>query len=85
MQASIDVIMVMELNELLKQHHIDYTLHTVGGCSCCGMELECTGESYPIDEIIKVINEYLSQKWLVASYQESYPLMIYIDTKFNKG
>lgn len=83
MKATVDVIMVMELNELLKNHHIEYSLHTVGGCSCCGLELKCEGKEISKNTILDIINDYLSHKWLVASFSLYDDSLLYIDSQFN--
>lgn len=82
MKATVDVIMVLKLNQILKEHGLEYTLHTVGGCSCCGLELKCHGKEENIDDILKIINEYLATKWLIASYQPSHPQILYVSSRF---
>ncbi len=84
MQSTVDVMMVEELNQILKKRKIDYSLHTVGGCSCCGLRLRCDGQSYDNQEILSIINDYLATKWLVASFQKDDPTMLYIDSKFHR-
>lgn len=39
--------MILEINQLLKQNNIEYSIHGVGGCTCCGLELRQEGKSYP--------------------------------------
>lgn len=51
--------MIFEINQLLKQNNIEYSIHGVGGCTCCGLELRQEGKSYPTDKILEVINGYL--------------------------
>lgn len=51
--------MILEINQLLKQNNIEYSIHGVGGCTCCGLELRQEGKSYPTDTILEVINGYL--------------------------
>lgn len=76
--------MVTQLNQILKDYNIEYSLHTIGGCSCCGLELRCEGREYDRDKILEIINQFLASKWLVASYQMNNPMMLYIDSKFNR-
>ena len=44
--------MILEINQLLKQNNIEYSIHGVGGCTCCGLELRQEGKSYPTDKIL---------------------------------
>ncbi len=84
MKATVDFLMITEMNQILKNKNIDYSLHAVGGCSCCGLQLRCHGEAYDIDDILNIVNEYLATKWLVASYQDYDKTMFYINSKFEK-
>ncbi|MFR7591704.1 MAG: hypothetical protein ACLUVC_09690 [Longibaculum sp.] len=83
MESTVDVLMVFQLNQILKEKGIEYSLHTIAGCSCCGMKLRCDGKTYDPIEILKIINEYLAQKWLVASYQVDNQNILYVDSKFH--
>ena len=56
--------MILEINQLLKQNNIEYSIHGVGGCTCCGLELRQEGKSYPTDKILEVINGYLKNHWI---------------------
>ena len=51
--------MILEINQLLNENNIEYSIHGVGGCTCCGLELRQEGKSYPTDKILEVINGYL--------------------------
>ena len=31
--------MILEINQLLKENYIEYSILGVGGCTCCGLEL----------------------------------------------
>ena len=56
--------MILEINQLLKENNIEYSIHGVGGCTCCGLELRQEGKSYPTDKILEVINGYLKNHWI---------------------
>lgn len=84
MESTVDFLMVTELNKILKEKQIEYSLHTVGGCSCCGLHLRCDGQPHNLEEVLEIINEYLSKKWLIASFQENDQSMLYVDSKFQK-
>ena len=67
--------MILEINQLLKQNNIEYSIHGVGGCTCCGLELRQEGKSYPTDKILEVI--YVQEN----KYQ---PGFLTIHSKFDK-
>ena len=48
--------MILEINQLLNENNIEYSIHGVGGCTCCGLELRQEGKSYPTDKILEGIN-----------------------------
>lgn len=56
--------LIHEINQLLKQNHIDYVLHSHSGCTSCGVYLECVGKECEIQKIVDIMNEYLKSKWL---------------------
>lgn len=66
---------IFEINQILKKNHIDYTLHSNGGCSSCGVHLICEGEEKNIHDIIYIINDYLKDKWLKVRYSHD----LYLD------
>lgn len=43
--------MILEINQLLKENNIEYSIHGVGGCTCCGLELRQDGKSYSTENI----------------------------------
>ena len=67
--------MIVELNQLLKSKGIEYSLHSVGGCTCCGLELKQNGKSYPEEEIIQIINVYLDTKWLKVICDDDFHML----------
>lgn len=75
--------MIVEINQLLKDHNIDYSIHAVGGCTCSGLELRQDGQEYPVDEIIKLINEYLSEKWMKVTRDTVHTHILNVESKFN--
>ena len=56
--------MIVDINQLLKEKGIEYSIHAIGACTCNGLELRQDGKEYPIDEIIEYMNEYLDKKWM---------------------
>lgn len=48
--------MILEINQLLKENNIEYSIHGVGGCTCCGLELRQDGKSYSTENILEIIN-----------------------------
>ena len=63
-RATIDFNMLVEINQLLKSNNMDYSLHAIGGCSCCGVELRQDGKEREINVVIDFINDYLKNKWM---------------------
>ena len=66
--------MILEINQLLKENNIEYSIHGVSGCTCCGLEVRQEGKSYPTDKILEVINGYLKNHWIYVQenkYQDS--------------
>ena len=70
--------MILEINQLLNENNIEYSIHGVGGCTCCGLEVRQEGKECSIDRII----EELIKK------ESSRPTNIYIlepiHSKFDK-
>ena len=62
--------MILEINQLLKQNNIEYSIHGVGGCTCCGLELRQEGKSYPTDKILEVI-EYSANRRPFVTVEKS--------------
>ena len=79
----VDFNMIVEINELLKEHNIDYSVHSIGGCASCGLELKQLGNDYPLDDIITLINQYLSTKWLKVIPQDDNPFYLIVLSKFD--
>jgi len=79
----VDFNMIVEINKLLKDNNIDYSLHSIGSCASCGMELKQNGEVEPIENIIDIINNYLSSKWLKVIQSEENQYILYAVSKFD--
>lgn len=84
MIGTVDFNTVTMLNQILKEHQIEYSVHTIAGCASCGLKLQQDGVEYNIDKILEIINDYLARQWLIAIYQPHDPTILYIDTKFHK-
>lgn len=74
--------MVVEINQLLKSQGIEYSIHSVGGCTCAGLSLRQDGKEHDLNDVIKVINEYLDSKWMQVIASEDDLLMLNIVSKF---
>lgn len=74
--------MIVEINQLLKEKGIDYTIHAVGGCTCCGLELRQNGKRQDIQEIIDIINQYLQSKWMKVKQNSENEMMLNVESKF---
>ncbi|MFQ6793471.1 MAG: hypothetical protein ACLRT4_11900 [Thomasclavelia sp.] len=74
--------MVVEINQLLKGMGIEYSIHSVGGCTCSGLELRRDGHEYSKNEIIRIINDYLDDKWMRVVPDKNYEILN-IESKFD--
>ena len=36
--------MIVDINQLLKKKGIEYSIHAIGSCTCCGLELRQDGK-----------------------------------------
>ena len=61
--------MILEINQLLKQNNIEYSIHGVGGCT---------------DKILEVINGYLKNHWNYVQENKYQPGFLTIHSKFDK-
>lgn len=73
--------MILEINQLLEENNIEYSIHGVGGCTCCGLELRQDGKIYPTDKILEIINGSLKKSLDLCSRKQksarnSYSLFI---------
>ncbi len=62
MIGTVDFNMILELNHLLKKKGYDYSVHSIGGCASCGLNLRCEGEESDLEDVMKVINDFLKKK-----------------------
>lgn len=74
--------MIVHINQLLKEKGIDYSVHSVGGCTCAGLQLRQDGQEYPIEAIVDLMNDYLASQWMKVVYKEDNPLFLNIVSKF---
>lgn len=68
--AVVNFNMVVEINKLLKDQGIDYSIHADGGCTCAGLVLRQDGQEYDRDIIIRLINDYLYSKFMLVTVDE---------------
>ena len=62
--------MILEINQLLKENNIEYSIHGVGGCTCCGLELRQDGKSYSTENILEIINGSLKKSLDLCSRKQ---------------
>lgn len=84
MQSVIHFQMIVEMNELLKLNHIDYQIHSIGGCASCGVMLECIGKEQPLEDVIKVMNAYLEDHFLVVVQNQYDSHVLNVISKFDR-
>ncbi|WP_249029547.1 RDAC family protein [Tannockella kyphosi] len=71
---------IVEINQALKQAGLSCSIHAVGGCTCCGLELR-SPKAINQEEAILIINQCLKEQWLYV-----YPdgQLLRIESKFKK-
>ena len=74
--------MLVEINQLLKDNGIEYSIHSIGACTCAGLRLRQDGKSYPLQEIIDLINRYLENKWMKVIPKDDDPSYLQVVSKF---
>ena len=75
--------MIVDINQLLKEKGIEYSIHAIGACTCNGLELRQDGKEYPIDEIIEYMNEYLDKKWMRVRKSKDNEHILNVESKFD--
>lgn len=75
--------MVVEINKILKDHGIDYSIHADSGCTCAGLKLRKDGKDYNQDEIIRVINYYLYPKFMKVAIDKDNPDKLNVFSRFD--
>ena len=53
MIGTVDFNMILELNHLLKKKGYDYSVHSIGGCASCGLNLRCEVEESDLEDVVK--------------------------------
>ena len=75
--------MVVEINQLLKEKEIEYSIHALGGCTCAGLKRNQDGKEYPVNAILEAINSYLDQKWMKVRQDDKDPYILNVESKFD--
>ena len=76
--------MILEINQLLNENNIEYSIHGVGGCTCCGLEVRQEGKESSIDRIIEVMNGYLKNHWIYVQENKYQSGFLTVHSKFDK-
>ena len=76
--------MILEINQLLNENNIEYSIHGVGGCTCCGLEVRQEGKECSIDRIIEVMNDYLKNHWIYVQENKYQQGFLTIHSKFKR-
>ncbi len=75
--------MIVEINKILKEKGIEYSIHALGGCTCSGLKLRQDGQPCDVHKIIEIINEYVAQKWMKVVLDEKDSSIIHVQSKFD--
>ena len=73
-----------DIDSICKENNIEYSIHGVGGCTCCGLELRQDGKSYPTDKILEIINGSLKNHWIYVQENKNQPGFLTVHSKFDK-
>ena len=84
MIGTVDFNMILELTRFLKKEGSDYSVHSIGGCASCGLNLRCEGKESDLEDVMKVINYFLKKKWLKAVPSLENPYTLGIISTFHK-
>lgn len=74
--------MIVEINQFLKDKGIEYSIHSVGGCTCAGLLLRQDGKQCDIKMIVSTINDYLDSHWMKVISQDDHPMLLDVVSKF---
>lgn len=80
--------MLVEINQLLRDKGIEYSLHSIGGCSSCGLEIVQNGKEHDFNDIINIVNQFLLKYWIKVIPHEENPYFLNVVSRFhelNKG
>lgn len=83
MSLLVDFNMINEINHILKEKGIEYSIHALGGCNCSGLQLRQDGKSWDINQIIDIINEYIGSKWIKVASDKDDPTVLHVYSKFD--
>lgn len=83
MSVVVNFNMIVEINDILKEKGIEYSIHSFGGCTCSGLKLRQDGQSYDVNKIIEIINEYVEKKWMKVVLDENDQTIIHVYSKFD--
>ena len=75
--------MIVEINKILKENDIEYSIHALGGCTCSGLKLRQDGRVCDVNKIIEIINEYVAKKWMKVVLDEEDQTIIHVQSKFD--
>lgn len=79
----VDFLMMHEINELLREKHIPYSVHSIGGCAACGLVIQPeTQTEASIQPVIDMMNTILKKKWLMVIQREQDPYTLDVVSTF---
>lgn len=74
--------MLVEINQLLKDKGIEYSLHSIGSCSSCGLEIIQDGKEHSLEDIIEIVNQYLMNYWIKVVPQDDNSCFLTVVSRF---
>lgn len=76
--------MLVEINQLLKERGIEYSLHSIGGCSSCGLEIVQNGKEHDLNDIINIVNQFLLKYWIKVIPNEDNAYFLNVVSRFHE-
>lgn len=79
----IDFNMLVEINKLLKENNFSASMHSIGGCACCGVKINDLSEDNR-EKVLELINNYLKNKFMYLVEDPNDKNVFYASSTFNK-
>lgn len=80
----VDFGMIVEINKVLKEKGIEYSIHSIGGCASCGLALKKEGKKCNVDVIIDIMNDHLKKYWLKVRSSHEEGIFI-VESQFHQN
>lgn len=82
--CTIDFQMLYQINLIFKENKLAVSLHTIGGCSCNGVELRNLTDNSERQKAKDLANAFLKTKYLVLKDDPTNPNYFLVASLFEK-